>query len=88
MRKAFSFDKPRTSQQLANKKAPEEKPSAEPVVGDSLGLSQPLKDLAGPPLGYRLFLPVADGYFPKILFITTSRMGGHKENIKTLHRDR
>ena len=53
MRKAFSFDKPRTSQQLANKKAPKDKPTAEPVVGDSLGLSQPLNDLVGPAPGYK-----------------------------------
>ena len=47
--KAFSIDKPRTSQRLANKKAPKEKLSTEPVVGEYLGLSQPLKDLVGPP---------------------------------------
>ena len=56
MRKAFSLDKPRTSQRLLNKKVPNEKPSAEPVVSDFLGLSQPLKDLVGPSLGYKIII--------------------------------
>ena len=52
IKKAFSIDKPRTSQRLANKKAPKEKLSTEPVVGDSVGLSQPLTDLVGSLVGY------------------------------------
>ena len=52
MKKSYSLSKPRTSQRLANKKAPKDKPTAESVVGDSLGLPQPLNDLVGPASGY------------------------------------
>ena len=52
IRKAFSIDNPRMSQRLANKKAPKEKPATQPVVGDTLGLSQPETDLVGPSPGY------------------------------------
>ena len=52
IRKAFSIDNPRISQLLANKKAPKEKPSTQTVVGNTLGISQPVTDLAGPSSGY------------------------------------
>ena len=51
-RKVFIVDNPRTSQQLTSKKAPKEKPSTQPVVGDTKGLSQPETDLVGPSTGY------------------------------------
>ena len=54
IRKAFNIDNPRMSQRLANKKAPKEKPPTQPVVDDTVGLSQLVTDLAGPSTGYRL----------------------------------
>ena len=52
IKKSHSLSKPRTGQRLANKKAPKDKPTAESVVGDSLGLPKPLNDLVGPASGY------------------------------------
>ena len=59
MKKSYSLSKSRTSQRLANKKAPQDKPAAEPVVGDSLGLSQPLNDLVSPASGYNTMFRTA-----------------------------
>ena len=55
IRKVCNIDNPRTSQRLANKKAPKEKPVTQPVVGDTLELSQPETYLVGPSSGHNGF---------------------------------
>ena len=44
IKKAFNIDNRHMSKRLANKKAPEQKPSTETVLSDSVGLSQRLTD--------------------------------------------
>ena len=51
IKNVFNIDNPRMRQRLANKKSSKEKSSAQPVVGDTVGLSQPLRDLSGLPTG-------------------------------------
>ena len=51
IKKVFNIDNPRMIQRLANKKTPKKKPSTKPVVGDTVGLLQPLTDLSDPSTG-------------------------------------
>ena len=49
---SFNFEHPRNSSRLAEKKATNEKSSAEQVVGDSLVFTDSSTDLAGTSAGY------------------------------------
>ena len=42
IKKVFNIDNPRMRQRLANKKATKDKSPAQPLVGDTVGLLQPI----------------------------------------------
>ena len=57
IKQAFNLEHPRKSSRLAEKKATNEKSTAERVVCDSLELTEPSTDLVGTSTGYKGVTP-------------------------------